>query len=101
MVNVFDYFYDSTNPDFIAFPRPSQNYLTSQERTLALQNSTSLRVLYDEVFRSNTAILLQTHRIRLNRYNHCFVATELIDWLIAHKKAANRYKAFQCFPPKI
>ncbi|XP_058804589.1 1-phosphatidylinositol 3-phosphate 5-kinase isoform X2 [Phymastichus coffea] len=76
-----------------AFRRSPYNYLTSQERTLALQNSASLRMLYEEVFRSNTAILLQTHRIRLNRYNHCFVATELVDWLLAHNKAATRIQA--------
>lgn len=70
--------------------RSSQNYLTSQERTYALQNSASLRMIYEELFRSNEAILLQTHRIRLNRYYSCFLGTELVNWMIAQNKAATR-----------
>lgn len=72
------------------FIRPSHNYLTSQERTLALQNSASLRMIYEELFRSNQAIILQTHRIRLNRYYNCFLGNELVNWMITQNKAATR-----------
>ncbi|XP_023248602.1 1-phosphatidylinositol 3-phosphate 5-kinase [Copidosoma floridanum] len=76
-----------------AFRRPTQNYLTAQERTLALQNSASLRMIYEELFRSNQAIILQTHRIRLNRYYNCFLGNELVNWMITHNKAATRVQA--------
>ncbi|OXU27408.1 hypothetical protein TSAR_004798 [Trichomalopsis sarcophagae] len=73
--------------------RSSHNYLTSHERALALQNSTSLRMIYEELFRSNQAIILQTHRIRLNRYYNCFIGNELVNWMIAQNRAATRIQA--------
>ncbi|KAJ8686685.1 hypothetical protein QAD02_022479 [Eretmocerus hayati] len=76
-----------------AHGRSSQNYLTSQERTFALQNSSSLRMIYEELFRSNQAIVLQTHRIRLNRYYNCFLGNELVNWMINQNKAATRIQA--------
>ncbi|XP_014610416.1 PREDICTED: 1-phosphatidylinositol 3-phosphate 5-kinase isoform X2 [Polistes canadensis] len=76
-----------------AVGRSANSYLTPQECSLALQNSASLRVIYEELFRSCQAILLQTHRIRLKSYHNCFIASELVNWMIAQNKAANRVQA--------
>ncbi|XP_076640045.1 1-phosphatidylinositol 3-phosphate 5-kinase fab1 [Colletes latitarsis] len=76
-----------------AFGRSGNSYLTSQERSLVLQNSASLRMIYEELFRSSQAILLQTHRIRLKSYYNCFLASELVNWMIAQNKAATRVQA--------
>ncbi|XP_076246604.1 1-phosphatidylinositol 3-phosphate 5-kinase fab1 [Calliopsis andreniformis] len=76
-----------------AVGRSANSYLTSQERTLVLQNSASLRMIYEELFRSSQAILLQTHRIRLKSYHNCFLASELVNWMIAQNKAATRVQA--------
>lgn len=71
----------------------SSTYLTSQERSFALRNSASLRMIYEELFRSNRAMILQTHRIRLKSYYNCFIGSELVNWMIAQNKAANRIQA--------
>ncbi|XP_076280826.1 1-phosphatidylinositol 3-phosphate 5-kinase fab1 isoform X3 [Lasioglossum baleicum] len=76
-----------------AITRSTNSYLTSQERSLVLQNSASLRMIYEELFRSSQAILLQTHRIRLKSYYNCFLASELVNWMIAQNKAATRVQA--------
>ncbi|KOC63940.1 Putative 1-phosphatidylinositol 3-phosphate 5-kinase [Habropoda laboriosa] len=73
--------------------RSATSYLTSQERSIVLQNSASLRMIYEELFRSSQAILLQTHRIRLKSYHNCFLANELVNWMIAQNKAATRVQA--------
>ncbi|XP_033208545.1 putative 1-phosphatidylinositol 3-phosphate 5-kinase [Belonocnema kinseyi] len=71
----------------------SSTYLTSQERSRALRNSASLRLIYEELFRSNRAIILQTHRIRLKSYYNCFLGNELVSWMVAQNKAATRIQA--------
>ncbi|KAG5306952.1 FYV1 kinase, partial [Acromyrmex insinuator] len=76
-----------------ATERSSGSYLTSQERSLVLQNSASLRMIWEELFRSSQAIQLQTHRIRLKSYHNCFLANELVNWMIAQNKAATRVQA--------
>ncbi|XP_076663610.1 1-phosphatidylinositol 3-phosphate 5-kinase fab1 isoform X2 [Andrena cerasifolii] len=76
-----------------AVGRSANSYLTSQERSLVLQNSASLRMIYEELFRSSQSILLQTHRIRLKSYHGCFLASELVNWMIAQNKAATRVQA--------
>ncbi|KAK9307472.1 hypothetical protein QLX08_002112 [Tetragonisca angustula] len=76
-----------------AIGRPTTSYLTSQERSIVLQNSASLRMIYEELFRSSQAIVLQTHRIRLKSYHNCFLANELVNWMIAQNKAATRVQA--------
>ncbi|XP_047360824.1 1-phosphatidylinositol 3-phosphate 5-kinase isoform X1 [Vespa velutina] len=76
-----------------AVGRSANSYLTSQECSLVLQNSASLRMIYEELFRSSQAILLQTHRIRLKSYHNCFIASELVNWMIAQNKAATRVQA--------
>ncbi|KYM97169.1 1-phosphatidylinositol-3-phosphate 5-kinase [Cyphomyrmex costatus] len=73
--------------------RSSSSYLTSQERSLVLQNSASLRMIWEELFRSSQAIQLQTHRIRLKSYYNCFLANELVNWMIVQNKAATRVQA--------
>ncbi|KAL0116123.1 hypothetical protein PUN28_011173 [Cardiocondyla obscurior] len=73
--------------------RSSGSYLTSQERSLVLQNSASLRMVCEELFRSSQAIQLQTHRIRLKSYHNCFLANELVNWMIVQHKAATRVQA--------
>ncbi|XP_014488639.1 PREDICTED: 1-phosphatidylinositol 3-phosphate 5-kinase [Dinoponera quadriceps] len=76
-----------------ATERSGNSYLTSHERTLVLQNSASLRMIWEELFRSGQAIPLQTHRIRLKSYHNCFLANELVNWMIAQSKAATRVQA--------
>lgn len=76
-----------------ALGRSSTSYLTSQERSLVLKNSASLRMIYEELFRSSQAILLQTHRIRLKSYYNCFLGSELVNWMITQNKAATRVQA--------
>ncbi|XP_046466655.1 putative 1-phosphatidylinositol 3-phosphate 5-kinase isoform X1 [Neodiprion pinetum] len=71
----------------------STGYLSSEERTMALQNSASLRMIYEEIFRSSQAIILQTHRLRLRSYPNCCLGSELVDWMIAQNKAATRVQA--------
>ncbi|XP_032663167.1 1-phosphatidylinositol 3-phosphate 5-kinase isoform X1 [Odontomachus brunneus] len=73
--------------------RSGNSYLTLHERTLVLQNSASLRMICEELFRSGQAITLQTHRIRLKSYHNCFLANELVNWMIAQNKAATRVQA--------
>ncbi|XP_034942912.1 1-phosphatidylinositol 3-phosphate 5-kinase [Chelonus insularis] len=68
----------------------SGDYLSSQERANVLKNSTSLRIICEELFRSNQAINLQTHRIRLKNHYNCFTGSELVNWMIAQNKAATR-----------
>lgn len=81
-------------PDILlddSFFRSTNSYLSMQERALALQNSASLRMIYEELFRSSKAIMLQTHRIRLKSYQNCFMGSDLINWVIAQNIAATRY----------
>ncbi|XP_012235504.1 putative 1-phosphatidylinositol 3-phosphate 5-kinase [Linepithema humile] len=73
--------------------RSGNSYLSLHERSLALQNSASLRMIWEELFRSSQAIQLQTHRIRLKSYYNCFLANELVNWMIAQNKAATRVQA--------
>ncbi|KAK0158635.1 hypothetical protein PV328_009612 [Microctonus aethiopoides] len=76
-----------------AISRSSGSYLSSQQRSLVLQNSASLRMICEELFRSSQAILLQTHRIRLKSYYNCFTGSELVNWMISQNKAATRIQA--------
>lgn len=47
-------------------------------------------MICEELFRSSQAISLQTHRIRLKSYHNCFLASELVNWMIIQNKAATR-----------
>ncbi|XP_066582542.1 1-phosphatidylinositol 3-phosphate 5-kinase isoform X2 [Prorops nasuta] len=76
-----------------ALGRSTTSYLTSQERSIVLQNSASLRMIYEELFKSSQAIQLQTHRIRLKSYYNCFLASELVNWMITQNKAATKIQA--------
>lgn len=76
-----------------AIGRSSGSYLSSQERSIVLQNSASLRMIYEELFRSSQAIALQTHRVRLKSYYNCFTGNELVNWMITQNKAATRVQA--------
>lgn len=73
-------------------PTRSSNvtYLTNEEKYKALQNSVSLRNLYEEIFKPTTGIPLQAHRYRLRTYNNCLLGSELVDWLIYQQKSNNR-----------
>lgn len=73
------------------FSTLSTPYLTPEEKCKALQNSTSLRNLYEEICRINTGIPLKTHRYRLRTYNDCFQGSDLVDWLIYQQKASTRF----------
>ncbi|XP_012269678.2 1-phosphatidylinositol 3-phosphate 5-kinase [Athalia rosae] len=73
--------------------RSSNCYLSSEERAAVLRNSASLRMIYEEIFRSSQAISLQTHRLRLRSYSNCFLGSELVDWMISQNKAATRVQA--------
>ncbi|CAH0546520.1 unnamed protein product [Brassicogethes aeneus] len=71
----------------------SVSYITAEEKIRALQNSTSLRNLYEDICKSNTGVPLKTHRYRLRNYYNCFLGSELVDWLIFQQKAKTRIQA--------
>ncbi|EFA00380.1 1-phosphatidylinositol 3-phosphate 5-kinase [Tribolium castaneum] len=71
----------------------SSMYLTTEEKCKALQNSVSLRALFEEICRTTTGIPLGTHRYRLRTYTDCFLGSELVDWLICQQKANSRVQA--------
>ncbi|KAG8034945.1 hypothetical protein G9C98_008021, partial [Cotesia typhae] len=68
----------------------SGDYLTSHELSIVLKNSASLRIICEELFRSNKSIPLQTHRVRLKNFYSCFTGNELVNWMISQNKAATR-----------
>ncbi|KAK4877008.1 hypothetical protein RN001_009514 [Aquatica leii] len=69
------------------------NYLSQEEKCKVLQNSISLRNLYDEMCRPTSGVSLQTHRYRLRTYTESFLGSELVDWLIYQQKANTRVQA--------
>ncbi|XP_008558177.1 1-phosphatidylinositol 3-phosphate 5-kinase isoform X2 [Microplitis demolitor] len=71
----------------------SGDYLTSHERSIVLKNSASLRIICQELFRSNKSIPLETHRVRLKNYYNCFTGNQLVNWMISQNKAATRIQA--------
>ncbi|GJQ83295.1 putative translation initiation factor IF-2, N-terminal region [Trypoxylus dichotomus] len=71
----------------------SVNYITIEERCRALQNSVSLRNLYEEICKPTTGIILRSHKFRLRMYSECFLGSELVDWLIRQQKANTRIQA--------
>ncbi|XP_015119945.1 1-phosphatidylinositol 3-phosphate 5-kinase [Diachasma alloeum] len=76
-----------------ALSRSSGSYLSPHERSIVLQNSASLRMIWEELFNSSQAILLQTHWVRLKTYYNCFTGVELVNWMISQNKAATRVQA--------
>lgn len=66
------------------------NYLSPEEKCKALQNSTSLRNLYEEISRPSTGVPQKTLKYRLRSYNDCLVGSDIVDWLIYRQKANNR-----------
>lgn len=73
----------------------STSYLSAEERCKVLQNSLSLRNLYEEMCRPTTGIPLRSHRYRLRTYSDCFLGSELVDWLIYQQKANTRFVVHQ------
>ncbi|XP_017776695.1 PREDICTED: 1-phosphatidylinositol 3-phosphate 5-kinase [Nicrophorus vespilloides] len=73
--------------------RSSVSYLSSEEKLRALQNSTSLRNLYEEISKPNSGIEFTSRRYRLRNYNDCLMGSELVDWLIRQQKANSRIQA--------
>ncbi|KAF5269883.1 hypothetical protein FQR65_LT05681 [Abscondita terminalis] len=71
----------------------SGNYLSQEEKCKVLQNSISLRNLYEEMCRPTSGVSLQTHRYRLRTYTESFLGSELVDWLIYQQKANTRVQA--------
>lgn len=67
-------------------------YLTTEEKCKALQNSISLRNLFEEICKPTTGVPFDTHRYRLRTYTQCILGSELVDWLIFQQKANNRYE---------
>lgn len=76
-----------------AIRRSSGGYLSSEERSMMLQNSASLRLICEELFRSCHAINLQTHRVRLKNHHNCFMGNELVNWMISQNKSTTRTQA--------
>lgn len=68
-------------------------YLTTEEKCRALQNSASLRNLYEEMCKPTTGLQFESHRYRLKTYTDCFLGSELVDWLIFQQKSKNRIQA--------
>ncbi|XP_011310721.1 putative 1-phosphatidylinositol 3-phosphate 5-kinase [Fopius arisanus] len=76
-----------------ALGRATGSYLSPHERAAVLQNSASLRMIWEELFNSSQAIPLQTHWVRLKNYYNCFTGVELVNWMISQNKAATRVQA--------
>uniref|UniRef100_A0A1Y1N0Y2 1-phosphatidylinositol-3-phosphate 5-kinase n=1 Tax=Photinus pyralis TaxID=7054 RepID=A0A1Y1N0Y2_PHOPY len=72
---------------------PSESYMSPEEKCKVLQNSASLRSLYEEICRPASGVPLQIHRYRLRTYSDCFLGSELVDWLIYQQKANSRVQA--------
>ncbi|KAL0271738.1 UNVERIFIED_CONTAM: hypothetical protein PYX00_008735 [Menopon gallinae] len=68
----------------------SPTVLSEEERYQALQNSSSLRNLYEEIVQPRNGIALNSHRYRLRTFPNCFSGSELVDWLISQNKAGTR-----------
>lgn len=66
------------------------SYLTSEEKCRALQNSSSLRNLFEEMCRTTTGVPLKTQRYRLRSYADSFLGSDLVDWLIYQQRASTR-----------
>lgn len=64
--------------------------LTSEEKIKALQNSSSLRNLYEEIYKPTTGVQFEIHRHRLKMCNDCILGSDLVDWLIFQQKAKSR-----------
>jgi len=71
------------------------SYLTTEEKCKALQNSVSLRNLFEEICKPTTGINFTSYKFRLRTYSHCFLGSELVDWLICQQKAKTRL--FVCY----
>lgn len=70
------------------------SYLTTEEKCKALQNSVSLRNLFEEICKPTTGINFTSYKFRLRTYSHCFLGSELVDWLICQQKAKTRLFVF-------
>ncbi|KAF7268563.1 hypothetical protein GWI33_018316 [Rhynchophorus ferrugineus] len=71
----------------------SVQYLTNEEKCRALQNSVSLRNLFEEICKPVTGIGFAPYKIRLRTFQDCFLGSELVDWLICQQKAKTRVQA--------
>ncbi|KAJ8957069.1 hypothetical protein NQ318_007282 [Aromia moschata] len=68
-------------------------YLSTEEKCKALQNSSSLRNLFDEICRPTTGVPFEPYKYKLRTYTQCFLGSVLVDWLIFQQKANNRVQA--------
>ncbi|XP_030762817.1 1-phosphatidylinositol 3-phosphate 5-kinase [Sitophilus oryzae] len=71
----------------------SVSYLTNEEKCKALQNSVSLRNLFDEICKPVTGVSFSPYKFRLRTFQDCFLGSELVDWLIFQQKAKTRIQA--------
>uniref|UniRef100_A0AAR5PNH8 1-phosphatidylinositol-3-phosphate 5-kinase n=1 Tax=Dendroctonus ponderosae TaxID=77166 RepID=A0AAR5PNH8_DENPD len=71
----------------------SATYLSNEEKCKALQNSASLKNLFDEICKSTTGINFGPYKHRRRTYPECFLGSELVDWLICQQKAKTRVQA--------
>lgn len=80
---------------FSAGRQASVTYLTPQEKCKALQNSSSLRNLYEELLKPSGSggLPLRSHWYRLRAYHDCVLGSEIVDWLINQQKANTRVQA--------
>lgn len=85
--------YQEENFAASGYTMSSNRYLTTEEKCKALQNSVSLRTLFEEMTRGTTCIALGTHKYRLRTYMDCFLGSELVDWLIFQQKSNTRVQA--------
>lgn len=64
----------------------------ARERTLALQQSASLRTVFEALAESGLLYIHKNRKLR-HKINHplCIIGNELIDWLLATDRIGNRY----------
>ncbi|XP_047439527.1 DEP domain-containing mTOR-interacting protein [Mugil cephalus] len=65
-----------------------------RRKTMARQHKTEVMIAGEQLrLRLHDGKLIKERRYHLRTYPNCFVAQELIDWLVSHKEAADRVTA--------
>uniref|UniRef100_A0A3B3USK1 Si:dkeyp-97e7.9 n=1 Tax=Poecilia latipinna TaxID=48699 RepID=A0A3B3USK1_9TELE len=64
-----------------------------RRKTIARQHKTEVMIAGEQLLRLHDGKLIKDRRYHLRTYPNCFVAQELIDWLVSHKEALDRATA--------
>uniref|UniRef100_A0A3P9ML05 Si:dkeyp-97e7.9 n=1 Tax=Oryzias latipes TaxID=8090 RepID=A0A3P9ML05_ORYLA len=64
-----------------------------RRKTMARQHKAEVMIAGEQLLRLHDGKLIKDRRYHLRTYPNCFVAQELIDWLVSHKEAMDRVTA--------